>query len=110
MPSPSGSVSCTVAVRATGSPSTGHWAWAPGLHGTSRRWPSGGNVGCGESGHSKKEAAMKALVYGGPRQKSWTEVPDPAISDPRDAIIQVDTVTICGTDLHILGGDVPAVT
>ncbi|MEJ3748931.1 zinc-dependent alcohol dehydrogenase family protein [Actinomycetes bacterium KLBMP 9797] len=52
---------------------------------------------------------MKALVYGGPGQKSWTEVPDPTITDPRDAIIQVDTVTICGTDLHILGGDVPAV-
>ncbi|GAA4465298.1 zinc-binding dehydrogenase [Phytohabitans houttuyneae] len=52
---------------------------------------------------------MKALVYGGPGQKSWTEVPDPTITDPRDAIIEVDTVTICGTDLHILAGDVPAV-
>lgn len=52
---------------------------------------------------------MKALVYGGPGQRSWTEVPDPTITDPRDAIIKVDTVTICGTDLHILAGDVPAV-
>lgn len=52
---------------------------------------------------------MKAVVYGGPGEKAWTEVPDPAISGPRDAIIQVDAVTICGTDLHILGGDVPAV-
>lgn len=52
---------------------------------------------------------MKALVYGGPGQRSWTEVPDPRIVDPRDAIIQIDTVTICGTDLHILGGDVPEV-
>ena len=52
---------------------------------------------------------MKALVFGGPRQRSWTEVPDPQIIGPGDAIIQVDTVTICGTDLHILGGDVPAV-
>jgi alcohol dehydrogenase len=52
---------------------------------------------------------MKALVYGGPGQKSWTEAPDRQIIDPRDAIIRVDTVTICGTDLHILGGDVPAV-
>jgi alcohol dehydrogenase len=52
---------------------------------------------------------MKALVYGGPGQKSWTEVPDPTINDPRDAIIEVDAVTICGTDLHILGGDVPTV-
>jgi alcohol dehydrogenase len=53
---------------------------------------------------------MKALVYGGPGQKEWTEVPDPTITDPRDAVIRVDAVTICGTDLHILGGDVPAVT
>ncbi|MEV0267821.1 zinc-dependent alcohol dehydrogenase family protein [Hamadaea sp. NPDC050747] len=52
---------------------------------------------------------MKALVFGGPGQKSWTEVPDPVVQDPRGAIIQVDAVTICGTDLHILKGDVPAV-
>ncbi|MFY1668637.1 zinc-dependent alcohol dehydrogenase family protein [Plantactinospora sp. WMMB334] len=52
---------------------------------------------------------MKALVYGGPGQKSWKDVPDPTIADPRDAIIKVETATICGTDLHILGGDVPAV-
>ena len=52
---------------------------------------------------------MKALVYGGPGQRSWTEVPDPTIVHPRDAIIRVDAVTICGTDLHILAGDVPAV-
>ncbi|MET8148593.1 zinc-dependent alcohol dehydrogenase family protein [Actinoplanes sp. NPDC049668] len=52
---------------------------------------------------------MKALVYGGPGSRSWTEIPDPGIQDPRDAIIRVDAVTICGTDLHILGGDVPEV-
>jgi alcohol dehydrogenase len=52
---------------------------------------------------------MKALVYGGPGARSWTEIPDPTIRDPRDAIIKVDAVTICGTDLHILGGDVPEV-
>ena len=52
---------------------------------------------------------MKGLVYGGPGKRSWTDLPDPEISDPRDAIIRVDTVSICGTDLHILGGDVPAV-
>jgi alcohol dehydrogenase len=51
---------------------------------------------------------MKALVYGGPGKRSWAETPDPTITDPRDAIIRVDTVTICGTDLHILKGDVPA--
>jgi alcohol dehydrogenase len=53
---------------------------------------------------------MKGLVYGGPGQKAWQEVAHPQITDPRDAIIRVDTVTICGTDLHILGGDVPTVT
>jgi alcohol dehydrogenase len=52
---------------------------------------------------------MKALVYGGPGTKSWTDVPDPTIKQPTDAIVQVDTTTICGTDLHILKGDVPAV-
>lgn len=52
---------------------------------------------------------MKAMVYEGEGRKSWTEVPDPVIRDPRDVIIQVDTTTICGTDLHILGGDVPTV-
>jgi alcohol dehydrogenase len=52
---------------------------------------------------------MKGLVYGGPGKRSWTDLPDPKITEPRDAIIRVDTVTICGTDLHILGGDVPAV-
>ncbi|MEV4346447.1 zinc-dependent alcohol dehydrogenase family protein [Actinoplanes sp. NPDC049596] len=52
---------------------------------------------------------MRGLVYGGPGMRSWTEIPDPRIQDPRDAIIRVDAVTICGTDLHILGGDVPEV-
>lgn len=52
---------------------------------------------------------MKALVYGGPGEKSWTDVPDPRIQNPSDVIVKVDTTTICGTDLHILKGDVPAV-
>jgi alcohol dehydrogenase len=52
---------------------------------------------------------MKALVYHGPGKRSWQEVPDPDLIDPGDAIVRVDAVTICGTDLHILGGDVPAV-
>ncbi|HET6531945.1 MAG TPA: alcohol dehydrogenase catalytic domain-containing protein [Actinoplanes sp.] len=52
---------------------------------------------------------MRGLVYGGPGKRSWAEVPDPKVQDPRDAIIRVDAVTICGTDLHILGGDVPEV-
>lgn len=53
---------------------------------------------------------MRAMVYHGPGQKAWEEVPDPQIIDDADAIVQVDAVTICGTDLHILKGDVPAVT
>jgi alcohol dehydrogenase len=53
---------------------------------------------------------MKALVYRGPGEKSWEEVPDPAIVADTDAIVRVDAVTICGTDLHILKGDVPEVT
>ncbi len=53
---------------------------------------------------------MKALVYHGPGEKAWDDVPDPVIIDPTDAIIGVDAATICGTDLHILKGDVPAVT
>jgi alcohol dehydrogenase len=53
---------------------------------------------------------MKALVYGGPGQRSWTDAPDPHLLDPEDLVVQVDAVTICGTDLHILKGDVPEVT
>ncbi len=53
---------------------------------------------------------MKALVYEGPGSKSWREVPDPTLQDDTDAIIRVDATTICGTDLHILKGDVPEVT
>lgn len=53
---------------------------------------------------------MKALVYGGPGKKSWLEVPDPVIKNPSDVIVRLDATTICGTDLHILKGDVPAVT
>lgn len=50
---------------------------------------------------------MRAMVFHGPGQKSWDEVPDPIITQPTDAIIRVEAVTICGTDLHILRGDVP---
>lgn len=52
---------------------------------------------------------MRAMVYHGPGSKSWTETPDPEITDERDAIIRVDATTICGSDLHILAGDVPSV-
>ena len=53
---------------------------------------------------------MKALVYHGPGLKSWEDVPDATVDEPTDVVVKVDTTTICGTDLHILGGDVAAVT
>lgn len=52
---------------------------------------------------------MKALVFHGPGQSAWEDVADPGIQDATDAVVRVDTVTICGTDLHILKGDVPEV-
>src|SRR5436305_3091066 len=52
---------------------------------------------------------MQALVYNGPGDKAWTTKPDPSIVDATDAIVQIDSSTICGTDLHILKGDVPEV-
>lgn len=53
---------------------------------------------------------MKALVYHGPASKDWETVPEPQLQHPTDVIVQIDTTTICGTDLHILKGDVPGVT
>ena len=53
---------------------------------------------------------MQALVYHGPGEKEWESKSDPTIEQPTDAIVEIDTTTICGTDLHILQGDVPTVT
>ena len=53
---------------------------------------------------------MKALVYHGPGERGWDTVDDPTIIDPTDAVVRIDTSTICGTDLHILKGDVPETT
>ncbi|BBD80267.1 zinc-dependent alcohol dehydrogenase family protein [Aerosticca soli] len=53
---------------------------------------------------------MKALVYQGPGKKALEERPRPAIQTPSDAIVKVLKTTICGTDLHILKGDVPTCT
>ena len=50
---------------------------------------------------------MKALVYDGPGNKSWKDRPDPQLQSPTDAIVRILKTTICGTDLHILKGDVP---
>ena len=51
---------------------------------------------------------MKALVYKGPGQKELEDRPNPAISEPTDAIVKITKTTICGTDLHIPKGDVPS--
>jgi alcohol dehydrogenase len=53
---------------------------------------------------------MKALIYQGPGEKSWKEAPNPTLLKPTDAIVRITRTTICGTDLHILKGDVPEVT
>jgi alcohol dehydrogenase len=50
---------------------------------------------------------MQALVYHGPDQRGWDTVDDPTIIDPTDIVVRIDTSTICGSDLHILRGDVP---
>ncbi|MGE6607725.1 zinc-dependent alcohol dehydrogenase family protein [Halomonas sp. NPDC076908] len=52
---------------------------------------------------------MKALVYHGPGQRRWEDKPRPSITKPTDAVVRITHTTICGTDLHILKGDVPAV-
>lgn len=66
------------------------------------------------SGETKKEIGsaekMKALVYGGPGKKSWEERPKPLINAPTDALVKILRTTICGTDLHIMKGDVPTVS
>jgi alcohol dehydrogenase len=53
---------------------------------------------------------MKALVYHGPGERAWEDTPRPTIQDASDAIVRITTSTICGTDLHILKGDLPSVT
>src|SRR4029077_3159231 len=53
---------------------------------------------------------MKALVYHGPGKRAWEETPRPAIQNATDAVVRITTSTICGTDLHILKGDLPGVT
>ena len=65
-----------------------------------------------ESPQTKSTATgrMKALVYHGPGKRAWEETPRPAIQNATDAIVRITTSTICGTDLHILKGDLPSVT
>lgn len=53
---------------------------------------------------------MKALVYHGIDKKGWEEKPKPTINKTTDAVVRILKTTICGTDLHIMKGDMPAVT
>jgi len=53
---------------------------------------------------------MKALVYHGPGKKAWEEKPKPVIKEPTDALVKILKTSICGTDLHIMKGDLPEVT
>jgi len=53
---------------------------------------------------------MDALVYHGPGKRAWEKKPRPEIREATDAVVRITTSTICGTDLHILKGDVPSVT
>ncbi len=61
-------------------------------------------------GVNQKRATMRALVYLGPGARALQEKPRPKILESTDAIVRVVATTICGTDLHILKGDVPSVT
>jgi alcohol dehydrogenase len=72
--------------------------------------PARTTVRHGSSGDPNEEQHVRAVVYHGPGDKRFEEVPDPELRDDTDAIVRVDAVTICGTDLHILRGDVPTVT
>ncbi len=56
---------------------------------------------------TKGPSIMKALVYKGPGHKAYEDHAKPEITNPTDAIIRIVKTTICGTDLHILKGDVP---
>ncbi|HTM63261.1 MAG TPA: alcohol dehydrogenase catalytic domain-containing protein, partial [Gammaproteobacteria bacterium] len=52
---------------------------------------------------------MKALVYYGAGQQQWEDRPEPKLSAQTDAIVRIENTTICGTDLHIMKGNVPTV-
>ncbi len=60
--------------------------------------------------HDAQRAQMKALVYHGPGQKKWEDHPKPEVAAPTDAVVRITKTTICGTDLHILKGDLPSCT
>ncbi len=57
----------------------------------------------------QEDLTMKALVYHGPGKRAWEKVPKPTVQDSTDAVVRITKTTICGTDLHIMKGDVPTV-
>lgn len=61
------------------------------------------------NGGSEGVSTVRALLCHGPAQTSWNTVPDPAIEEATDAIVRVDATIVCGSDLHILRGDLPDV-
>lgn len=63
-----------------------------------------------EAASAPVQGMMKAVVYGGPGRKSLEMRPKPRLRSPGDAIVRMVKTTICGTDLHILKGDVPTVS
>ncbi len=65
--------------------------------------------GNGVNGTISKNKSMKALVYHGAGKKAWEDKPKPIITKPTDAIVKILKTTICGTDLHIMKGDLPEV-
>jgi alcohol dehydrogenase len=72
-------------------------------------YPGPGEIALEEKNQTKVKT-MKALVYHGPGKKSWEDKPLPTLKAATDAIVKILKTTICGTDLHIMKGDVPTVT
>ena len=62
-----------------------------------------------DASHEERNLEMKALVYHGPGKRTWDDKPRPMVEKPTDAVVKIARTTICGTDLHILKGDVRAV-
>lgn len=71
--------------------------------------PPRGQTEAARSRAPSADATMQALVYVGPGRREWATRPRPRLLQPTDAIVRITTSTICGTDLHILKGDVPTV-
>jgi Alcohol dehydrogenase GroES-like domain len=73
------------------------------------RTPAISSPESGPTASAQNGATMKALVYHGVGKYGWETKPRPTIQAVGDAIVRMTTSTICGTDLHILKGDMPAV-